>query len=141
VLGVVLSVIGIIDSTDSRWWRDGGSMTWTPASIDQLRDSYSHGAGEARLDLTAIDFAPVANPVSVNVTLGVGNLKIIVPPHVDVTITAHVDAAGNANVFRESWNGLGMSSRTVTDTGADGPGGGELRINASVTAGNLEVHR
>jgi len=48
---------------------------------------------------------------------------------------------GNANVLGTQWNGIGQSGRSVVDNGADGPGGGQLTINAFVDVGNLEVRR
>ena len=77
---------------------------------------------------------------TVDVSIDAGNLEIIVSSNVDVVVDADV-SAGNADVFRESWSGLDPGSRTVTDYGSDGRGGGELRINATVDFGNLEVHR
>lgn len=140
-LGIVLSlglasVFGA-DQMRGRW--DGGSVTWAPTSIDQLQDTYRHDIGDAKLDLTAIDFAGKQSR-EIDVRIDVGNLEIIVPPDVDVTIDANVDV-GNADIFRESWGGLDAGSRTVTDLGADGVGGGELHIITAVDLGNLEVHR
>ena len=36
---------------------------------------------------------------------------------------------------------LGQQSRTITDLGADGAGGGQLHLSASVHIGDLEVTR
>ena len=85
------------------------------------------------MDSSAVSWAP---PARVNL----GNLRITLPQNVDVVVVANVDV-GNADVLGENWNGLGLDQRTVTDNGPDGVGGGKLHIDASVSAGNLEVRR
>ena len=47
----------------------------------------------------------------------------------------------DAKVFNETWDGVGSETRTVTDLGDDGAGGGTVHIRAIVHAGDLEVHR
>ena len=110
-----------------------------PTQAPSTRPSYEHTFGNAELDLTQLPFTDSQN-VTVDVAIGAGNLEITVPPNVDVTVDADIDL-GNADVFNQSWSGLDPAPRTVTDYGPDGPGGGTLRINASVDAGNLEVDR
>jgi len=138
VLSIALASVFGAQQFDGGW--RGGAITCAPPSVDQLSDEYRHDVGDATLDLTAIDFADAQRLIDITVKVDVGNLEIIVPPDVDVTIDANVDV-GNADIFRENWGGLGPGSRTVTDLGADGPGGGQLRINAEVGLGNVEVHR
>jgi phage shock protein PspC (stress-responsive transcriptional regulator) len=123
------------------WVRGGGgTTTWVPASLDSIQDGYQQSVGDATLDLTEVDFSGLEGTKTIDVTLDVGNLTVRLPSNVDVTVDASVDA-GNAQVFREQWGGLGSQSRTVTDYGSDGPGAGKLLINAKVSLGNLEVHR
>lgn len=118
-----------------------GTQEWVVTSFDQLQPSYSQGFGDATLDLSELDFANAPGPVTVDVNVDFGNFKVLVPPNVDVVVDGDIEAAGNADVFDESWGGLDPGTRTVTDLGADGPGGGELHINATVDFGNLEVRR
>jgi hypothetical protein len=65
---------------------------------------------------------------------------VILPPGVDVDVTAKVDG-GSADVLGQHWDGLGNDPRTIRDSGADGPGGGQLSLTATVDLGKLEVHR
>jgi hypothetical protein len=115
-----------------------GSVTWKPTSIEQVNGTYEINMGNGVLDLSAVDFADAHRSVDVHVA--VGNLDIILPPNVDVQIAAIVEV-GNAVVLGQRWSGIGQSRRTVTDTGADGPGGGELILEATVDVGDLEVRR
>jgi hypothetical protein len=114
------------------------SADWRPTSIEQLDSRYTIGIGNAMLDLSLLDFAGYSKTVEVSVD--VGDLTIIVPPNVDVRAETSVDV-GDATVFGTNWGGIGQSTRTVTDNGADGPGGGELVIRATVDVGNVEVRR
>jgi phage shock protein PspC (stress-responsive transcriptional regulator) len=141
-VGIVLMFFtaGASAATEFRHDFRAGDQTWVVSSFDQLRPSYEQQLGNATLDLSALDFASTQKPVSVDVSVDAGNLEIIVPDNVDVTVDAKIDL-GNADVFDQSWGGIDPGSHSVTDYDSDGRGGGELRINASIAAGNLEVHR
>ena len=65
---------------------------------------------------------------------------MVVPPNVDVTTVADVNA-GDATVFGNRSGGLDGRLRETTDLGGDGAGGGKLRLYVHVNAGNLEVTR
>jgi phage shock protein PspC (stress-responsive transcriptional regulator) len=139
IIGAVLLSVSTVADFRHNDWR-GGSMTWAPVSLTAVQDSYQQDFGDARLDLSQIDFTQAKEPVTVDVRVDVGNLVVILPSDVDVTVDASVDV-GNAEVFRESWGGLNSGTRTVVDEGRDGPGGGKLILTAAVDLGNLEVHR
>ena len=134
VLLVALSIAAAAEAFDGV----DRSTTWKPASIDQLDGTYTLGLGSAVLDLSGLDFA--GRSESVEVSVDVGDLTIIVPPDVDVQAEATVDV-GNVTLFGTSWGGIGQSTRTVTDLGNDGPGGGELIVTGTVDVGDLEVRR
>jgi phage shock protein PspC (stress-responsive transcriptional regulator) len=115
-----------------------GTHTFAPAAVSQLQPAYRQDVGDMVLDLSKVDFT--GQDVNVSAQVNLGNLKIVLPNTVDVVVVADVNV-GNAQVFGENWNGLGLDQRTVTDNGTDGVGGGKLHIDASVDAGNLEVRR
>jgi predicted membrane protein len=108
--------------------------------MSQLQSTYREDVGGVRLDLTKVDFAGRATTVDVETRVGVGSLTIVLPPNVDVVVDANVDV-GKADVFGQTWNGVGLDPRTVTNNGADGVGGGTLHILARVDLGSLEVSR
>jgi phage shock protein PspC (stress-responsive transcriptional regulator) len=148
--GLVLTVILIIASSvgNVRSWRGApwnfdrsgahSNVTWTPASAAVLDNNYTVNVGNGTLDLSKITFPN--DPVSVNVSVDVGNLVVILPPNVDVDMSATVDS-GSADVLGQHWDGLGNDPRQVRDNGTDGPGGGRLLLTATVNLGKLEVHR
>jgi phage shock protein PspC (stress-responsive transcriptional regulator) len=135
-LAVALSAVG----SDGRFgnWRSIGDETWQPMSVNEISDTYEHGVGNAQLDLTSVDFTN--RSVVINVSVRAGDLTVTLPPTVDVTVHASIDV-GNADVFDQHWDGVGLHPRTVTDNGTDGVGGGTLILNANVNVGNLEVTR
>jgi phage shock protein PspC (stress-responsive transcriptional regulator) len=118
-------------------WK-AGTAEWTPTSVSDIQDRYTQDFGDGKLDLSDVDFNG-AN-VDVTVVVNAGTLEITLPPNVDATVVAKIDA-GNADVLGQNWSGLGQDTRTVTDLGGDGVGGGRLHVTATVHAGTLEVHR
>ncbi|GAA1872105.1 PspC domain-containing protein [Asanoa iriomotensis] len=110
---------------------------WEPTTMNELRPNYRLPFGDARLDLTSLDFAGQSKEVAV--TLNAGDLEVRVPDNVDVVADVTVDA-GDAQVFDQSMSGLGQST-TVEDNGSDGAGGGLLRLTIHVNTGRVEVNR
>ncbi|MEU5908264.1 PspC domain-containing protein [Micromonospora sp. NPDC047467] len=115
-----------------------GAVTWAPTDHRDLADRYENSFGDAVLDLRGIDFAKQESQVTVEVNFG--HATVVVPPNVDVTTVADVNA-GDATIFGKRSGGLDGQLREFTDLGADGAGGGKLRLYIHVNAGNLEVTR
>jgi len=136
---LALSVSGIDDNFD---WRDGGSgggdVTWTPQTFGELQSAYSHKAGSAELDLRELDFT--GQDATVQLDVQAGDLRVVVPPDVDVTTNTTV-RLGSATVFDRNANGVRISDFSVTDLGPDGAGGGKLHLDIHVSLGNAEVSR
>ncbi|MFK3981136.1 PspC domain-containing protein [Micromonospora sp. NPDC050397] len=116
----------------------GAREVWSPASVDDLATRYENNFGDGTLDLRSVDFTD--RDVQVTVQVNFGRLQVIVPADVDVTTNAEVNA-GDARIFGERWSGVNNPSRQVTDLGADGAGGGKLRLFLHVNAGDAEVYR
>ena len=96
-----------------------------------------YGVGNATYDLGAIDFTGAA--VTSSLSIGAGEIIVIVPRDVDVTVAANV-GVGQADLFGQSSGGPGVQ-RTVTDLGGDGRGGGTLGLTLDAGVGHLEVRR
>jgi len=114
------------------------SVTWAPTNQRDLAKRSESNFGDAVLDLTRIEFTTQETQVTAQVNFG--RLTVLVPPDVDVTVTANV-TAGDAGVFNNRWSGVNAARRELTDLGADGAGGGKLRLFLYVNAGDLEVTR
>ena len=137
VTAAALGVATVAESYDRVRGIDG-NVTWAPTDRRDLADRYENNLGDAVLDLRAVDFDKQDIQVTVDVNLG--NATVVVPANVDVTTVADVNA-GDATVFGRHTGGLSGRRWESTDAGADGPGGGKLRLYVHVNAGNLEVTR
>ncbi|WP_433387669.1 PspC domain-containing protein [Micromonospora sp. KLBMP9576] len=115
-----------------------GNVTWSPANHRDLALRYENSFGDTVLDLRAVDFDKKNTEITVSVNFG--ECTVVVPPNVDVTTVAEVNA-GEAVIFGERSGGIVGELRETADLGPDGPGGGSLRLYVHVNAGNLEVTR
>ena len=114
-------------------------QTWTPTAAAPLRPSYDLSAGEATLDLTGLIPAP-GQTLSTDVHLGVGRLRVVLPPDgtVAVQIRAHV-GAGAIQLPDES-DGGGVSVTRATELNPDAaPLHGTITLELNVGAGDVEV--
>ncbi|HEX5494816.1 MAG TPA: PspC domain-containing protein, partial [Mycobacteriales bacterium] len=137
LLGVPLTVVLMVagDPLLGNWGARG--QTWTPAGVGDLAPIYRLSAGQGMLDLRNVDFTGTDRQLTVRV--GAGELLVTLPPDVDVRARGEV-TMGAMTVLGSDVSGVTVS-RTVADDGADGPGGGRLRILAAVNFGHLEVVR
>ncbi|MEU4712607.1 PspC domain-containing protein [Micromonospora purpureochromogenes] len=137
VTAAALGVATVAESYDRIRGVDG-NVTWAPTDVRDLATRYENSFGDATLDLRGINFDKRTTEITVVVNFG--EATIVVPPNVDVTTVTDVNA-GDATVFGRRSGGLDGRSRESTDLGPDGAGGGTLRLNVHVNAGNLEVTR
>ncbi|MEH1123407.1 PspC domain-containing protein [Micromonospora sp. CPCC 206061] len=116
----------------------GSDMYWKPTTVQAVADRYEHSLGTATLDLSQVDFT--GQEQDIYVELNLGELEVILPPKVDVTINSEV-SAGDADVLGNTSSGFHIVPAEVVDNGADGPGGGKITMTLKVNGGSLEVHR
>lgn len=108
-----------------------------PATLGELPTKYSSGFGDTTIDLRNLDFT--GQDRSLQVEQGAGNLTVLLPQSVDVTVDIEV-GAGRADVLGRETDGVGQTNR-VQDFGPDGEGGGKLALRISTGAGDVEVTR
>ncbi|MCM0675678.1 cell wall-active antibiotics response protein, partial [Micromonospora phytophila] len=137
VTAAALAVATVAESYDRIRGVDG-NVTWAPTDHRDLATRYENSFGDSVLDLRAVDFDKKDTDITVSVNFG--EATVVVPPNVDVTTVADVNA-GDAVVFGKRSGGLDGPLRENTDLGPDGAGGGTLRLYIHVNAGNLEVTR
>jgi hypothetical protein len=138
VPGVLLTVALGITTAAGSVATNRQFVTWRPGTVDQLQQTYAIDMGNAVLDMSKVDFS--SGRYTVSAENQIGNLTVIVPATVDVRADVRVDV-GNADVFGTHWAGIGQTTRTVTDDGVDGSGGGALVLHAATNVGNVEVRR
>jgi hypothetical protein len=112
---------------------------YRPQSIAAVADRYDFSVGSATLDLRAVDFTGAQQDTTI--AMKVGQVRVLLPDNVDTTATVDINGGGRAQVFGREWNGEDVGSQQVTDLGADGAGGGNLRLAIEMNAGNVEVTR
>jgi Cell wall-active antibiotics response LiaF, C-terminal len=137
-LGVPVTVALIATSTGEVVFRGGaGDRQFAPSTVSAIADRYEVGAGSMTIDLSDVDFTD--REVRTDVRVGVGDIEVTVPPTVDVTIRAHA-GVGDVKVFGVDYSGTGVT-RSITDNGIDGAGGGTLELILNVSLGEVEVFR
>ncbi len=104
-----------------------------PVAMADLERSYEHSIGTLDLDLR--DLVLPAGTTRVSATVGIGELRVLVPAGVRVEIDAHVKA-GESVVLGNREDGWDVTQH-VTEDGTTA--GTTLALDAEVGFGNLEV--
>jgi hypothetical protein len=99
-IGILLAVVTLGAGANTGGVSWAGIRTWTPGAVTG-RTEYNLGVGEGTLDLSQVTApgATAANPAEVDVRVGAGALRVVVPQGVDVRIIAD---AGNDEVSNEA---------------------------------------
>ncbi len=141
VLGILLSIATSATAVaDSHLVGGTGERDWAPQTVAQAEQrDYRLGIGEGRLDLTRLPDGGTADVVA---KVGIGHLLITVPRGARVVVDGHV-AAGVMQVVGSPTIEDDDIDRIVTIDPAAGSAatGTEIRIEAEVGFGNLEVRR
>ncbi|HEX8858605.1 MAG TPA: LiaF domain-containing protein, partial [Actinomycetes bacterium] len=113
-----------------------GQQFERPATLAALQPEYKLSAGDLRLDLSGVPFDK--QPRRVTVRMGAGDMTVILPEDLPVTVHYKV-AVGESEVLgRPSEGGLQLN-RTVTDEGSAKLG--RLDLDLHVGAGQIRVTR
>lgn len=111
-------------------------VTYVIDDVDELPFSVDADGGEVTVDLTALDpadFAAVDDTAVVDVELGAGSVRVLVPDDLDVSVDANA-GLGDVSVFGENDSGPASDVRFV-DVDAD------LEINIDLGVGEIDVVR
>lgn len=138
IAAAALGISTVAESQVGRYDTSGTDVFWQPLSAQTMPERFEHNFGSAVLDLSKVDFTDQDEAVTVHVSFG--DLEVIVPPDVDTTVHAEVNA-GDARIFENNASGFQASPGEIVDLGDDGAGGGKLNITIKVNAGSAEVHR
>ncbi|MBB5154849.1 PspC domain-containing protein [Saccharopolyspora phatthalungensis] len=115
-----------------------GNEEITPSSIEQVQPHYQRSAGSLVLNMQDLRIAD-GQELRTGAKVGFGDILVRVPPKVDVTARCAAEIGG-VQCLRDSADGR-RAERSVVDQGDDGPGGGNLVLDLTVGAGNVEVIR
>jgi phage shock protein PspC (stress-responsive transcriptional regulator) len=111
-----------------------GDREYRPAAASDLEDRYELGIGELVVDLR--DTSLPAGDVPLELDLGIGEARVIVPEEVCVATTADV-GVGNVSLFGRDNGGIDID---VDDLPQAPPDGTRLVLDAEVGVGEVRVH-
>lgn len=100
-----------------------------------LQERYDVGLGGIRLDLSNLT---MIEPADVVVSVGAGDIEVIVPPGVPLLIEASV-GAGEVTLFGQTTGGISVDREHLDSDFESAPVTLKLRLSAA--AGNIEVRR
>jgi hypothetical protein len=110
-----------------------GDRDYRPTSLTEVRDGYSLGIGELRVDLRDVDLPVGRTPLKLD--MGIGSVRVLVPDDVCVASDVRV-GAGYARVFDRDSAGLDVDWRQIpTET----PTAKRLMIDGNIGVGELQV--
>ena len=118
-------------------------LTWQPAAVAEVQQKYDLGNGVGTLDLTQLRLAK-GQTVSTDAEVGVGQLKVIVPPNVTVNLSVDV-RVGDIQLPGDDKKDVDVEPgkhKQVTLTPATGvKSTGTLDLDLQVGVGQAEVSR
>ncbi|GAA2796939.1 PspC domain-containing protein [Crossiella cryophila] len=139
VLGFPVAIVAIGLTASQYWTQSVGERSFRVTSASQLEPNYRLGAGSIDLDLSALDLNDPKVNASTSIVVGAGTIHVVVPKDVDLDLFCK-SAIGSVQCLGNERDGGGEVK--LDDNGADGPGGGKLRLRAEVQGpGSVEVHR
>lgn len=113
------------------------SITWVPDNVDDIGQRYAVSYGEGVLDLREVDFA--GRRVELDVSVQGGEIRVLVPPEVSVTVQTDVIAGSVAVPGREA-GGL-VTDEPLRVPATVEPADGELVLDLRVRFGSIKVMR
>ena len=141
MLGVGLCApLFLFVGADLPWGSGVGEVRVSVTDVEELEDEYRHGIGQLVVDLRSLD--PERTDHSVDLSLGIGELRVYVPDTISTTADIKV-GAGNIGERGGGWlvdggeDGLGIG-RTIK-VPVSGETIGELRLDIDVGIGEAEV--
>ncbi len=132
---VTLATLAVAVSPADAFHGGIGERTFRVTEQASLAPRYDVGVGELHIDLSGLDLTESAE---VEATVGAGEMTIVLPPDVPVTIDASA-GAGEIDILGETSEGL-SASKTYTSDGFD-TAEVTLTLDLSVAAGSIEVSR
>jgi predicted membrane protein len=133
LVGVVLVLVGLPALVVEDDIFDGGigEAVETPRSSADL-ESFRQGIGKLTIDLTEPGLP--LDGVTVDASIGIGELVVLAPLGTDVSVDAHV-GVGNAEALGDTESGVDVSLTGISSTS----GTQELTLELDVGIGNLRV--
>ena len=113
-----------------------GDRSVTPIAMTDLERKYRHSVGALDLDLSRLQL-PAGSRTPIDITMGVGQIDVVVPWDADVESKASV-GAGTFNLFGNRQTGVNLNGRTHSN---GQPGAPVLVISGEAGVGEVIVRR
>jgi cell wall-active antibiotic response 4TMS protein YvqF len=135
VLGILVALAGIPALlADEKLFEGGvGEAVERPESANEL-EAFRQGIGKLTVDLTGAKLD--LDGVTVEASIGIGELVVLVPDDTDVSLDIHV-AVGNAEALGETQSGFDVDLVGISGTS----GSQELTLTLDAGIGNVRVAR
>jgi hypothetical protein len=135
--GLILTVLSAATSAGDIGVGGVGERAYRPASLADLEDVPDLGVGELRLDLRLLPPSAAGRATrEVDVSVGIGELRVVLPPELPVQIQASA-GIGQVQLPDGSEGGFGAEAQFP-----DGrPTGDRLHLELSVGIGQVTVQR
>ncbi len=133
VVGILVVLLGIPTLfVDNDLWTEGvGDQTFAPAEAADL-EPFEHGIGKLTVDLRTPGLE--LDDRTVEASLGIGDLLVLVPEDTDVKLDAHV-GIGNIQALGREENGIDADLERISGTA----GAQEVELDLEVGIGSIRV--
>jgi phage shock protein PspC (stress-responsive transcriptional regulator) len=121
-----------------------GDESWTPTSAAAIQPSYQLAVGDGSLDLSSVQ-PGVGNTVTTKAQVGIGDLQVVLPTDVTVTIHTHTDVGMVSDDGRPELNvyGTNRDSGMNVDRNftipAQGKAQGTIVLDLKVGIGDVNI--
>ena len=116
---------------------DGDQVEIVPATSAEVQDSYVNDVGQYVLDLTQVTDPEELDGRTITMTADVGELEVVVPDDMDVTVTGSVDGPGGITLFGHDSGGIDVNASRSYDGGNEVP---EITLDLQLDVGHIDVH-
>lgn len=133
ILGLLVALAGVpVLAVGDEVFEGGiGASTESPRSSTDL-EPFRHGIGKLTVDLTEPDLP--LDEATIEASLGIGELVVLVPEGTDIALDAHV-GVGNAEGLGQTENGVDVDLSGISGTS----GRQEVTLELDVGVGNLRI--
>jgi xanthine/uracil/vitamin C permease (AzgA family) len=100
---------------------DGERVEIVPDSSSEVLSTYSYDVGEYVLDLSMLTDPEDLDGRTITMTADVGELEVIVPSDMDVTVTGTINGPGGTTLFGEESAGSTTPPRRATTAAPTSP--------------------
>jgi phage shock protein PspC (stress-responsive transcriptional regulator) len=115
---------------------DADSTTVTPRSASAVLPGYDFAWGEYQLDLSRLRDPEALDGRTITVTGEVGELVVVVPADMDVTVDGTIGGPGGYTLFGQESGGIDTTYSQSFDAGSGVP---ELTLDLQLDMGHIEV--